>query len=164
MKIRLLILVSVFFITALLSNAQQPVCSTAPISGSITCDPGLHLANYTGPFHIKVYVHVIRDGLGSGGQSFSDVQEVFDYLDEAFSEHDIFFVWDCTINFIDNQTYYEADYGGAEVAFENLMPLEGHNDGYVREADPTYSAESLAEDFQRDAGSSSRTNEQTQET
>ena len=42
--------------------------------------------------------------------------------------------------------------------------LEGHNDGYVREADPTYSAESLAEDFQRDAGSSSRTNEQTQET
>jgi len=41
--------------------------------------------------------------------------------------------------------------------------LGGH-DGYVREADPTYSAESLAEDFRRDAGSSSRTNEQTQET
>ena len=42
--------------------------------------------------------------------------------------------------------------------------LDGNDDGYVREADPTYSAESLAEDFQRDAGSSSRTNEQTQET
>ncbi len=37
-------------------------------------------------------------------------------------------------------------------------------DGYVREADPTYSAESLAEDFLRDAGSASRTHEQTQET
>ena len=41
---------------------------------------------------------------------------------------------------------------------------DGQNDGYVREADPTYSAETLAEDFRRDAGSSSRTHEQTQET
>ena len=54
----------------------------------------------------------------------------------------------------------------------NIMPLkdltntnsEGLNDGYVRETDSTYSTESLAEDFLRDAGSSSRTNEQTQET
>jgi|TARA_R110002020_G_scaffold475427_1_gene709967 hypothetical protein len=42
--------------------------------------------------------------------------------------------------------------------------IDGHNDGYVREADPTYSAESLAEDFLRDAGSASRNHEQTQET
>ena len=42
--------------------------------------------------------------------------------------------------------------------------IEGMEDGYVREADTTYSEESLAEDFLRDAGSSSKTNEQTQET
>tara|TARA_R110000744_G_scaffold200407_1_gene319555 strand:- start:384 stop:782 length:399 start_codon:yes stop_codon:yes gene_type:complete len=36
-------------------------------------------------------------------------------------------------------------------------------DGYTREADPTYSKESFAEDFMRDAGSS-RNNEQSQET
>jgi hypothetical protein len=36
-------------------------------------------------------------------------------------------------------------------------------DGYVREADPTYSKESFAEDFMRDAGSS-RNHEQAQET
>tara|TARA_R100000458_G_C8194573_1_gene187133 strand:+ start:144 stop:545 length:402 start_codon:yes stop_codon:yes gene_type:complete len=41
---------------------------------------------------------------------------------------------------------------------------EGLEEGYVREADTTYSAESLAEDFMRDAGSSNRANEQTQET
>ena len=42
--------------------------------------------------------------------------------------------------------------------------LDGNNDGYVREADTTYSAESLAEDFRRDAGSSAKANDQTQET
>jgi len=40
---------------------------------------------------------------------------------------------------------------------------EGVSDGYVREADPTYSKESFAEDFMRDAGSS-RNHEQAQET
>ena len=38
------------------------------------------------------------------------------------------------------------------------------SDGYVREADPTYSKESFSEDFKRDAGSSPRNHEQTQET
>tara|TARA_R110002020_G_scaffold279330_2_gene495072 strand:- start:1071 stop:1469 length:399 start_codon:yes stop_codon:yes gene_type:complete len=41
---------------------------------------------------------------------------------------------------------------------------EQQNDGYVREADPTYSKASFTEDFRRDAGSSSRNHEQTQET
>ena len=40
---------------------------------------------------------------------------------------------------------------------------EGVSDGYIREADPTYSKESFAEDFMRDAGSS-RNHEQAQET
>ena len=40
---------------------------------------------------------------------------------------------------------------------------EGGGDGYIREADPTYSKESIAEDFMRDAGSS-RNHEQAQET
>ena len=41
------------------------------------------------------------------------------------------------------------------------MGQKQQSDGYVREADPTYSTESLAEDFLRDAGSASRTHEQT---
>ena len=40
---------------------------------------------------------------------------------------------------------------------------EGVSDGYIREADLTYSKESFAEDFMRDAGSS-RNHEQAQET
>mgnify|MGYP003627782596 CR=1 FL=1 len=39
-----------------------------------------------------------------------------------------------------------------------------HDDGFIREADSSYSAESVVEDFMRDAGSSSRTNEQTRKT
>ena len=53
----------------------------------------------------------------------------------------------------------------------NIMSLKDlavgekqQNDGYVREADPTYSKASFTEDFKRDAGSSSRNHEQTQET
>ena len=40
---------------------------------------------------------------------------------------------------------------------------EGVSDGYIREADPTYSKKSFAKDFMRDAGSS-RNHEQAQET
>ena len=39
--------------------------------------------------------------------------------------------------------------------------LDGSDDGYVREADPTYSAESLTEDFLRDAGSSRSSDAET---
>ena len=39
--------------------------------------------------------------------------------------------------------------------------LGGSDDGYVREADPTYSAESLTEDFLRDAGSSRSSDAET---
>jgi hypothetical protein len=40
---------------------------------------------------------------------------------------------------------------------------EGVSDGYIREADPTYSKESFAEDFMKDAGPS-RNHEQAQKT
>ena len=37
----------------------------------------------------------------------------------------------------------------------------GESDGYVRETDPTYSTESINEDFKRDAGSSRTSNAET---
>ena len=51
------------------------------------------------------------------------------------------------------------------MSLKDLAVGEKHqDDGYVREADPTYSKASFTEDFKRDAGSSSKANEQTQET
>tara|TARA_R110000744_G_scaffold141455_1_gene252857 strand:- start:1189 stop:1587 length:399 start_codon:yes stop_codon:yes gene_type:complete len=51
------------------------------------------------------------------------------------------------------------------VSLKNLAVGEKQqDDGYVREADPTYSKTSFTEDFRRDAGSSSRDHEQTQQT
>jgi hypothetical protein len=46
---------------------------------------------------------------GDGGQSPADVEEVFGYLDKAFSKHNIFFVWDCHTNYIDNTDLYLND-------------------------------------------------------
>ncbi len=51
----------------------------------------------------------------------------------------------------------------------NITPLNqlagtnqgGEGDGYTREADPTYTAESFAEDFRKDAGSSRRADAET---
>ena len=50
-------------------------------------------------------------------------------------------------------------------SFKDLAGSEDRqvDDGYIREADSTYSKESFAEDFMRDAGSS-RNHEQAQET
>ena len=51
-------------------------------------------------------------------------------------------------------------------SFQDLAKsnIDGFEDGYRRETDTSYSKESLAEDFLRDAGSSPRANEQTEET
>jgi len=51
------------------------------------------------------------------------------------------------------------------MSFKDLAGSEQEQvgDGYIREADPTYSKESFAEDFMRDAGSS-RNHEQAQKT
>ena len=68
-----------------------------------------------------------------------------------------------------NMNKLDVEIGGSQLF--NITPLdqlagsntEGSSDGYVRDADPTYSKGSFAEDFMRDAGSS-RKHEQTQET
>jgi hypothetical protein len=78
---------------------------------------------------------------------------------------------------VEEEEFEMPDMNGLDVDIRagrlfNVMSLKdlagtdkgGYDDGYVREADPTYSVESLAEDFLRDAGSASRTHEQTPET
>ena len=75
---------------------------------------------------------------------------------------------------VEEEEFEMPDMNGLDVDIRagrsfNVMSLKdlagtdkgGYDDGYVREADPTYSAESLAEDFLRDAGSSRSSDAET---
>ncbi|GAB4494228.1 MAG: hypothetical protein OHK0019_20020 [Saprospiraceae bacterium] len=54
-------------------------------------------------------MNVIRDGNGNGGQTPEQVREAINYLHQDFKNHNIFFVWkDCHINYINNQSYFDA--------------------------------------------------------
>lgn len=64
---------------------------------------------------MKIYVHAIRKDDGSGGQSQQEIKEALGYLDEAFNRHNIFFVWDCEIDEINNSSLYVQVDPGANV-------------------------------------------------
>ncbi|MBN8680614.1 MAG: zinc-dependent metalloprotease [Chitinophagales bacterium] len=64
----------------------------------------------TGPFYIRIYVHVIRAAPnGSGGQSDVAIKQAIDKMRTHFAPHNIFFVWDdCDINVIIDNALYTA--------------------------------------------------------
>jgi hypothetical protein len=71
--------------------------------------PG-ELSNHTGPYYLKIYVHVITKFDKTGGYSEEEVQQALAFLNEAFNTpHGIFFVWDCNIDTINNDSHYFAD-------------------------------------------------------
>jgi len=53
-------------------------------------------------YYLKIYVHVIRNTDGTGGFSRTEVEEILEYLDISFNPHQIYFVWDDEIDFIDD--------------------------------------------------------------
>ena len=55
---------------------------------------------------LKVYFHVIRRSNGTGGQSVSAVNQAFQILNDDFNPHSISFQWDNSINYIDNNSYF----------------------------------------------------------
>lgn len=60
-------------------------------------------------YYVKIYMHVIRRSNGSGGHSPAAVDQAFSILEDDFSPHNIFFVWDCSIDYINNTTYYNSN-------------------------------------------------------
>ncbi|MEM1216653.1 MAG: hypothetical protein AAGJ82_13250, partial [Bacteroidota bacterium] len=55
-----------------------------------------------GPFYFKIYIHVITDDEGNVAQSESVIYEAVDRLREDFAVHNIHFVWDCQINYVES--------------------------------------------------------------
>lgn len=79
----------------------------------------------SGPFYIKIYVHVITDGDGNGGQPESVVLDAVDRLREDYALHNIHFVWDCQINYVEGDAAWNNPAGHPA----NTFQLANNEDG-----------------------------------
>ncbi len=102
----------------------QTFCNTVPGPDAVGDLSGYgNFGNTSGPYFLRIYVHVIRRSDGTGGQTPEQVREALASLDQDFNPHNIFFVWDCEIDYIDNDTYYNSN--GTSAVFA----VNSHPDG-----------------------------------
>ena len=83
-------------------------------------------------FALRVFFHVIRESNGTGGQSLENVQAAFEILNNDFNPHHIFFLWDGTIDYINNSALYN-------LPDESVFQLNSHYNGidiYLYSDDP----------------------------
>ena len=91
----------------------QVYCPTAGGGNAVGALPqGECFVDYSGPYNIKVYVHVVRKGDGNGGftdgQTDAAIQSAFSILESDFAPHNIFFVRSCQVeNIITAKIGYE---------------------------------------------------------
>jgi len=87
----------------------QGFCSnTETSSPSSNYNSSFQNMNANGPFYIKIYIHVIRNANGIGGQSLQSVKDAVNILQQDFNPHNIYFVWDCSIDYIDNNIWFQG--------------------------------------------------------
>ena len=77
-------------------------------------------SNYS--FCVRIYVHVIRKSSHMGGQSPAEVSLALSYLDTAFNPHNIYFVWDYQIDYIDDDEKFLNPNAG-------IFDINNHADG-----------------------------------
>lgn len=75
-------------------------------------------------YYLRIYVHVIRRSDGTGGQTVNNVNEALGYLDMDFNSHNIYFQWDGSINYIDDDTQYGGPFFYATF-FNNPLRTDG---------------------------------------
>lgn len=77
----------------------------------------------TSNYLIKVYFHVIRKTNGSGASVVqNNVQTAFNTLNTDFNPHGIYFTWDNTIDYINNDSYYNNP-------GNNIFSVNNHSNG-----------------------------------
>lgn len=54
----------------------------------------------------RLYFHILRATDGTGGVSVSTAQSAYNTLNDDFNSHNIFFIWNGTIDYIDNSSIY----------------------------------------------------------
>lgn len=102
---RLLILIFCAF-HPFLTHSQQH-CKTASTS-ALQIFSRAQFANATSatPLYLKIYIHVIRKSDGTQGQLLSHALEGKRILNADFRMHNIYFIWDGQIDYIDNDTLF----------------------------------------------------------
>jgi hypothetical protein len=88
-------------------------------------------SNYS--YCVKIYMHVIRRTNGTGGQTPNAVNQVFQILNNDYNPHDISFNWDGTIDYIDNNDYFNNPSYPYPFPTDGLTPeifsVNNHQDG-----------------------------------
>ena len=103
------ILLSIFMLISIVASSQN-FCFT-PAS---TNNPELNNSSYLRAtndnynYLLRIYFHVIRRSNGTGGQSSQKVSEAYHILNDDFNPHRIFFSWDGTIDYIDDDSRYNT--------------------------------------------------------
>ncbi|MCW5922176.1 MAG: hypothetical protein KIS77_07535 [Saprospiraceae bacterium] len=87
---------------------SSSICVIEQGAGGEFCDNDSDTMAFPNPFYVRIFLHIIRDSLGQGGQSPAQVEEALTFLDKAFNPHGIFFVRDCESVFVDQQPCFNA--------------------------------------------------------
>ncbi len=135
---KIILFIGLMFCVTINNYAQSGFCYTSssgypvgvpPVENrsSSSCYP-----DYPGSYYIKIYFHVVHDG-PDGMLTAQEVQSAYDRLMGDYSPLNIFFVWDCYINYINNHEYYvrPLQVGGnpPHENFEEYTSIYGHSDG-----------------------------------
>ncbi len=79
----------------------------------------------TGPYNLKVYMHIIQRSNGSGGISLSQLDESKTILDNAFAPHQIFFNYNCEVIYLKDDRIFDS--GSEDLC--GLRSNYSHSDG-----------------------------------
>lgn len=111
------------------NNLQaQNYCSTPDdFSPSAGFDASFSNMNEQGPFFLKLYVHVISDANGVGGQTPQAVENAVAILQQDFNPHNIYFVWDCYIDCITDDTWFQGPNQNGNTT--GIYNVNNHYDG-----------------------------------
>lgn len=112
----------IFFLIGMETISTQTDCNAPDLFFDEEFNETISTMSATGPYYIRIYIHVIRDGDGNGGQSEDAVYDAVETLDEDFNDHDIFFVWDCVIDYIDDDDYFKDP-------STSIYEVKDHDDG-----------------------------------
>jgi len=121
MKTKIILIVALLL--TFIKLEAQSFCLTPSSSSNLTLNKDYQMkVSNNNSYCLKVYFHVIRRSNGTGGQDTDSVNEAFNILNQDFNSHNISFVWDNHINYIDNDAYY----GNPTTSIYNV---NNHQDG-----------------------------------
>jgi hypothetical protein len=115
------------FLVPILSFGQNNYCFTPPYTihtalNSTLSNNAQNNSAFNTNLCLKIYMHVIRKSDGTDGQTLSSVNNAINILQSDFNPFNIKFVWDNTIDYINNTSYFNNPSG-------SIFTVNNHSDG-----------------------------------